>query len=126
MSQKPVYIVSPFRTAVGKAFRGAFAAKRPDDMGAELIKGMLQRTAPFDPALVEDVYFGCAMPEAEQGMNVARFISLLSGLPESVPAVTVNRFCSSGLQTIGMAADRVRAGHADCIIAGGVESMSRV
>jgi len=126
MSQKPVYIVSPFRTAVGKAFRGAFAAKRPDDMGAELIKGMLQRTAPFDPALVEDVYFGCAMPEAEQGMNVARFISLLSGLPESVPAVTVNRFCSSGLQTIGMAADRVRAGHADCIIAGGVESMSLI
>lgn len=126
MTAKAAYIVSPYRSAVGKAFRGGFRAKRPDDLCADVIKGILERTPQFDPALIEDVIVGCAMPEAEQGMNVARFIVLLSGLPESVSGVTVNRFCSSGLQTIAMAADRVMAGQADCILAGGTESMSLI
>lgn len=126
MTAKAAYIVSPYRSAVGKAFRGGFRAKRPDDLCADVIKGILERTPQFDPALIEDVIVGCAMPEAEQGMNIARFIVLLSGLPESVSGVTVNRFCSSGLQTIAMAADRVMAGQADCILAGGTESMSLI
>ncbi len=126
MTSKAAYIVSPYRSAVGKAFRGGFRAKRPDDLCADVIKGILERTPKFDPALIEDVIVGCAMPEAEQGMNVARFIVLLSGLPDSVSGVTVNRFCSSGLQTIAMAADRVMAGQAHCIMAGGTESMSLI
>ncbi len=121
-----VYIVSAFRSAVGKAYRGSLANMRPDDFGAALLRELVRRSISFDPALVEDVYIGCAMPEAEQGMNIARFIALLSGLPETVPAVTVNRFCSSGLQTLAMAADRIAAGNADCMIAGGVESMSLI
>jgi acetyl-CoA acyltransferase len=126
MAIKPAYIVSPYRSAVTKAFRGGFRAKRPDDLCAEVIKGVLERTPQFDPALIEDVILGCAMPEAEQGMNVARFTVLLAGLPETVSGVTVNRFCSSGLQTIAMAADRIMAGQADCIMAGGTESMSLI
>jgi acetyl-CoA acyltransferase len=126
MSNKPAFIVSPYRSAVTKAFRGSFKSTRPDDLCADVIKGLLARTPAFDPALIEDVFIGCAMPEAEQGMNVARFVVLLSGLPESVPGVTINRFCSSGLQTIAMAADRVAAGHAECILAGGTESMSLI
>ncbi len=120
-----VYIVAVKRSAVGKAHRGSLRSKRPDDLGADVIRKMMAAQM-FDPARIDDVIVGCAMPEAEQGMNVARFISLLAGLPESVPAVTVNRFCSSGLQTIAMAADRIAAGQADCIIAGGVESMTLV
>lgn len=123
---KSVYLVSPFRSAVGKAFRGSLRAKRPDDLCAEVIKGVLAKTPTLDPALIEDVIIGCAMPEAEQGMNVGRFAALLAGLPESVPGVTVNRFCSSGLQTIAMAADQIMAGNADCILAGGTESMSLI
>lgn len=123
---KTVYIVAPFRSAVGKAFRGGFANKRPDDLCADVIKGVLEKAGEFDHALIEDVYVGCAMPEAEQGMNVARFALLLAGLPESVPGVTVNRFCSSGIQTISMAADRIMAGNAECLLAGGTESMSMV
>ena len=126
MSTKAAYIVSPYRSAVAKAFRGGFRAKRPDDLCADVIKGVLERTPAFDPALIEDVILGCAMPEAEQGMNIARFTVLLAGLPETVPGVTVNRFCSSGLQTIAMAADRIMAGQADCILAGGTESMSLI
>jgi acetyl-CoA acyltransferase len=126
MSNKAAFIVSPYRSPVAKAFRGGFRAKRPDDLCADVIRGVLERTPAFDPALIEDVILGCAMPEAEQGMNIARFTVLLAGLPESVSGVTVNRFCSSGLQTIAMAADRVMTGQADCILAGGTESMSLI
>jgi acetyl-CoA acyltransferase len=126
MSNKAAYIVSPYRSAVGKAFRGGFRAKRPDELAADVIRGVLSHTTPFDQGLIEDVYLGCAMPEAEQGMNVARFTVLLAGLPETVSGVTINRFCSSGLQTIAMAADRVMAGQADCLLAGGTESMSLI
>ncbi len=120
------YIVSPLRSAVGKAFRGSLRTKRPDDLCADLIKAVLADAGSFDPALIEDVIVGCAMPEAEQGMNIARFALLLAGLPESVPGVTVNRFCSSGLQTIAMAAHRVQLGDADCLLAGGTETMTMV
>jgi acetyl-CoA acyltransferase len=123
---KTAYIVSPLRSAVGKAFKGGFRAKRPDEICAEVIKSVLAANPKLDPHLVEDVIIGCAMPEAEQGMNVARFCVLLAGMPETVPAVTVNRFCSSGLQTIAMAAERIMSGAADCIMAGGTESMSLI
>lgn len=122
---KTVYIVDPIRSAVGKAFRGSLRTKRPDDLAAHLMKALVERNK-IDPARIDDVIVGCAMPEAEQGMNVARFCLLLAGLPESVPGVTVNRFCSSGIQTIAMAASQVKAGDADCIIAGGTESMTAV
>lgn len=123
---KEVYVVAPYRSAVGKAFRGSLANKRPDDLCAEVIKGVLEKAGPFDHSEIDDVIVGCAMPEAEQGMNVARFALLLAGLPESVPGVTVNRFCSSGIQTMAMAADQIRAGNAECILAGGTESMTMV
>jgi acetyl-CoA acyltransferase len=123
---KDSYIVAAVRTPVGKAPRGVFRNVRPDDMLAHVIKGVLAKVPALDPALVEDVIVGCAMPEGAQGMNVARIGLLLAGLPDSVPGVTVNRFCSSGLQTISMAADRIATGQADVIIAGGAESMSMV
>ena len=126
MTTKAAYIVSPYRSAVAKAFRGGFRAKRPDDLCADIIRGVLARTPQFDVSEIEDVILGCAMPEAEQGMNMARFTVLLAGLPEVVSGVTVNRFCSSGLQTIAMAADRIMAGQADCIMAGGTETMSLI
>lgn len=121
-----VFIINAVRSAVGKAFRGSLASTRPDDLAASVVKSMMAKTPELDPQLVDDVIVGCAMPEAEQGMNVARFISLLAGLPDTVPAVTINRFCSSGLQSIAMAYDRVKAGNADCIIAGGTETMTLV
>lgn len=124
--QNPVYIVSALRSPVGKAFRGTLAAKRPDDLCADVIKAVLKEAGSFDPALIEDVIVGCAMPEAEQGMNVGRFCALLAGLPESVPGVTVNRFCSSGLQTMAQAAFQIAAGDADCLLAGGTETMTLV
>lgn len=120
------YIVAARRTPIGRAFRGAFRNHRPDNLLAEVIRAVLDEVPDLDPARVEDVIIGCAMPEAEQGMNVARIGLLLAGLPDSVPGVTVNRFCSSGLQTIAMAADRIRLGEADVMIAGGTESMSMV
>ena len=120
------YIVSPKRSAVAKAMRGGFRNKRPDDLCADVIKGVLKNSAEFDPGLIEDALIGCAMPEAEQGMNVARFAVLLAGLPDTVSGVTINRFCSSGLQTIAMAGHRVQLGDADCLLAGGTESMSMV
>jgi acetyl-CoA acyltransferase len=123
---REAFIVSPLRSPVGKAFRGGFRAKRPDDLCADVIRAVMKATPNLDPMLIEDVIIGCAMPEAEQGMNVARFCVLLAGLPESVPAVTVNRFCSSGLQTIAMAAERVLAGASECVMAGGTESMSLI
>ncbi len=120
------YIVSTVRTPVGKAPRGVFCHTRPDDMLAHVIRAALAQAPDIDAARISDVIIGCAMPEAEQGMNVARIGALLAGLPESVPGVTVNRFCSSGLQAVAMAADRIRLGEADLMLAGGTESMSMV
>lgn len=119
-------IVSSVRTAVGKAFKGTLRATRPDDMGAIVIREALARVPGLAPAEVEDVIIGCAMPEAEQGMNVARIASLRAGLPVEVPAMTVNRFCSSSLQAIALAAERIMMGHSQVIVAGGTESMSMV
>jgi acetyl-CoA acyltransferase len=119
-------IVSAVRTPAGRANKGAYKDVRPEDLGAAAIKGALARVPGLDPKDVEDVIMGCAMPEGAQGLNVARVIALLSGLPVTTPAQTVNRFCSSGLQTIANAAERVMAGFADCVVAGGVESMSAV
>jgi acetyl-CoA acyltransferase len=119
-------IVAGLRTAVGKAPRGSLRTTRPDDMAAEVIRAVLARTPQLQPQDVDDVILGCATPEGESGMNVARIASLRAGLPDSVPAVTVNRFCSSGSQTIAMAAERIMAGMAEQIIAGGTESMSMV
>ena len=120
------YIVSAVRTPVAKAFKGGFRTTRPDDLLAHVIRTALDDVPGVDPAAIEDVIVGCAMPEAEQGMNVARIGALLAGLPDNVPGVTVNRFCSSGLQTIAMAADRIRLGEADVMIAGGTETMTMV
>ena len=119
------YIVAAARTPVGKA-RGAFKTTRPDDLLAHVIRGVLAQAPELDPQRIGDVIVGCAMPEAEQGLNVARMGVLLAGLPDSVPGITINRFCSSGLNAIAMAADRIRLGEADAMIAGGTESMSLV
>jgi acetyl-CoA acyltransferase len=119
-------IVSAVRTPVGKSGRGALAATRPDDLAATAIEGALARLPQLDRDEIEDVILGCAMPEAEQGMNVARIAALRAGLPVSSSAMTVNRFCASGLQSIAMAAERIRGGGAEVIIAGGTESMSMV
>ncbi len=120
------YIVAATRTPVGKAPRGMFRNTRPDDLLAHVLKSVLEQTPGVDPAAIGDVIVGCAMPEAEQGMNVARIALLLAGLPVAVPGVTVNRFCSSGLQAVALAADRIRLGEAEVMIAAGVESMSMV
>ncbi len=120
------YIVAATRTACGKANKGSLRFTYPDTLGGEVIKDLLKRTPELDPSKVDDVIMGCAFPEASQGLNIARQIAFLGGLPDSVPGVTVNRFCSSGLQTIAMAAERIMSGGADIIIAGGVESMSMV
>jgi len=117
-------IVAAVRTAVGKAPRGTLRTTRPDDMAAAVISDLLKRLPGLPPETIDDVILGCATPEAESGANVARIASLRAGLPHEVPAVTVNRFCSSGSQTIAMAAERIMAGMAECIIAGGTESMS--
>ena len=118
-------IVSAVRTPVGRALKGTLRNIRPEDLGALVVKEAVKR-AGVAPEAVEDVIMGCAMPEGEQGYNVARYISILAGLPNHVPSLTVNRFCSSGLQTIALAADRVIAGGADIVVAGGVESMTAV
>src|SRR5437868_12669550 len=119
-------IVNSLRTAVGKAPRGALKDTRPDDMAASVIRALIEATPGLDATMIEDVILGCAMPEAEQGMNVARQASWLAGVPKEASAVTINRFCSSGLQAIAFAAERIRAGWGDCIIAGGTETMSLV
>jgi acetyl-CoA acyltransferase len=119
-------IVSAVRTAVGKAGKGTLKGTRPDDMGAVAIKGALERVPAVKAEMVEDVILGCAMPEAEQGMNVARIASLIAGLPNSAAAVTVNRFCASGLQAVAMAAQSIATGQAEVAIAGGTESMSLI
>jgi acetyl-CoA acyltransferase len=119
-------IVSAVRTAVGKATKGTLRATRPDDLGAAALRGALARVPELDVHEVEDVILGCAMPEAEQGMNVARVAWLRAGLPVETSAMTINRFCSSGLQAIAIAADRIAAGGADVIVAGGTESMTMI
>jgi acetyl-CoA acyltransferase len=120
------YIIASVRTAVGKAYKGSLKDTRPDDLGAAAIRAALDRVPNLDPARIDDVILGCAMPEAEQGMNVARICALKAGVPDSVPAMTINRFCSSGLQSVAMAAERVLAGFADVVVAGGTESMTMV
>ena len=126
MSNREVVIVSYARTAFTRAHKGEFRNTRPDTLAAEAIKGALERAPGVKPEDIEDVILGCAMPEGEQGMNVARIAAVMAGLPDSVPAVTVNRFCSSGLQTISQAAERIMVGAIDIAIAGGTESMSMV
>ena len=120
------YIVAATRTAVGKSGRGTLRNTRPDDMAAACITELLKRTPQLDPKEIEDVIIGCAFPEGEQGMNFARLATLRAGLPHEVPATTINRFCSSGLQSIAFASERIMCGNADVIIAGGAESMSLV
>src|SRR3984893_4424612 len=119
-------IVSSVRTPVGRAFKGSLRTSRPDDYAALAIKEALARVPGLDPREIDDVILGCAMPEGEQGMNVARIAALRAGLPLETSAMTINRFCSSGLQAIALAAERVRAGAAQAIVAGGTESMSMV
>ena len=123
---KEAVIVSAVRTAVGKAPRGTLRDMRPDDMGAAVIKEAIARVPDLAASEIEDVIMGCAMPEAEQGMNVARAAAIRGGLPVETSAMTVNRFCSSGLQTIAMASDRIRTNGAEVIVAGGLESMSMI
>jgi acetyl-CoA acyltransferase len=120
------WIVAASRTPIGKAPRGAFRNVRPDDLLVRAIQASLAQVPGLDPAVLEDAIVGCAMPEAEQGLNVARIGALLAGLPHTVGGVTVNRFCASGLTALAMAADRIRVGEADAMIAGGCESMSMV
>jgi len=119
-------IVAAVRTAVGKAPNGALRGTRPDELAAAVIGEALKRVGALDPNEIDDVILGCAMPEAEQGLNVARIASLRAGIPVQASAVTVNRFCSSGLQAIAYAAERVMCGFASAVIAGGTESMSLV
>src|SRR3977135_1569383 len=119
-------IVSSVRTPIGRAFKGTLRATRPDELAAVAIKGALARVPQLDLKEIEDVILGCAMPEAEQGMNVARIASLRAGLPVEASALTINRFCSSGLQAIAMAVDSVAAGRAEVAIGGGAESMGMI
>src|SRR5437879_7918213 len=123
---KEAVIVSAVRTAVGKAPKGTLRDTRPDEMGAAVIKEAMARVPGLQPSEIEDVIMGCAMPEAEQGMNVARAAAIRAGLPVETSAMTINRFCSSGLQTIAMASDRIRTNGAEVIVAGGLESMSMI
>src|SRR3989442_7238601 len=123
---KDAVIVSAVRTAVGKAPKGTLRDTRPDDLGAAVIKEAIARVPGLKATEIEDVIMGCAMPEAEQGMNVARAAAIRAGLPVETSAMTINRFCSSGLQTIAMASDRIRTNGAEVIVAGGLESMSMI
>jgi len=123
---KDAVIVSSVRTAIGKAGKGTLRSTRPDDLAAIAIRAAIERVPGLDPKEIDDVILGCAMPEAEQGMNVARIAALRAGLPVETSAMTINRFCSSGLQAIAQAAERIMLGHAEVILAGGTESMSLV
>src|SRR5437667_12046136 len=120
------YIVAATRTPVGKAPRGAFKHTRPDSLLAHVLQSVLAQVREIEPQRIEDAIVGCAMPEYEQGMNVARIGVLLAGLPNTVAGMTVNRFCSSGLNAVSIAADRIRTGEADIMIAAGTESMSMI
>jgi acetyl-CoA acyltransferase len=121
---KTAYIVKAYRTAVGKAPKGVYRFKRPDELAAETIQYMMEQLPDFDKTRIDDVMVGNAMPEAEQGLNVGRLISLMGLKVTDVPGVTVNRYCASGLETIAMATAKIQSGMAQCIIAGGAESMS--
>ncbi len=121
-----IVIAEAVRSAVGRGHKGALSSKRPDELAADVIRGLLQRVPQLPPAQVDDVVLGCAMPEGEQGLNVARLVTLLADLPKEVPAQTINRFCSSGLQAIAIAAGSIATGSCDVVIAGGVESMTYV
>ena len=123
---KTTYIVNAYRTAVGKAPRGLFRFKRPDELAAETIEHMISTLPDFDVTTIDDVLIGNAMPEAEQGLNMARLISLMGLKTNDVPGVTVNRYCASGIETIALGAAKIQSGMADCVIAGGVESMSYI
>ena len=123
---REVFVTAAKRTAVGKALKGSLRFTRPDDLGAAVVKNILEIHPKLDPERVGDIIMGCAMPEGEQGMNVGRNIALMAGLPASVPGLTVNRFCSSGLETINYAALQIASGQNDIVIAGGVESMSMI
>src|SRR5438067_9125032 len=123
---REVIIASSVRTPVGRAYKGTLRATRPDELAAIAIKGALDRVPQLDKKEIEDVILGCAMPEAEQGMNVARIASLRAGLPVEISAMTINRFCSSGLQAIAIAADRIASGACEVMVAGGVESMTMI
>src|SRR5947207_15609796 len=123
---REVIIASSVRTPIGRAFKGTLRATRPDELAAIAIKGALERVPQVDPKEIEDVILGCATPEAEQGMNVARIASLRAGLPVEVSALTINRFCSSGLQAISLAVDSVASERAEVAIGGGTESMSMI
>ena len=123
---REVVVTLAVRTPVGKAPRGSLRQTRPDDLGATVVRAILERAPKLQPDRVDDVIFGCAMPEGSQGMNVGRNIVLLSGLPDSVPGMTVNRFCSSGLETINLGAAEIMTGQSEIVIAGGVESMTMV
>ena len=121
-----VYVASAVRTPVGKAFKGSFAQTRPDDLAAVAMNEAIRRVDGLKSEDIEDIILGCAMPEAEQGMNVGRIAQLRAGIPDTVPALTINRFCASGLQAIAFGAERIRNGEADVILAGGTESMSMI
>ncbi|MBO6537541.1 MAG: acetyl-CoA C-acyltransferase [Balneolaceae bacterium] len=123
---REAYIIDAVRTPCGKANKGSLRFTYPDTLGATVVKDLLARNNTVDPEAIDDVIMGCAFPEASQGLNIARQIALLGGLPDSVPGMTINRFCSSGLQTIALAAERIMVGGTDAIVAGGVESMSLV
>lgn len=126
LKNENVYIVSSFRSAVTKANRGAFKNFRPDNLLANIIQGTVAKTPNLDPNTVDEAIFGCAMPEGTQGMNIARIATLLAGLPQQTPAMTVNRFCCSGIESMALIAARIQAGEIECGIAGGIESMSQV
>ena len=119
-------IVSAARTAVGRSKKGTLASSRPEDLGAAVVKEALHRAGDLDPELIDDLIMGCAMPEGAQGLNMGRHIAIRAGLPDSVTAQTVNRFCSSGLQTIALGAQQILAGMGEVVVAGGTESMSSV
>jgi acetyl-CoA acyltransferase len=123
---KEVYVIAARRTAVGKAYKGTLRHTRPDDLGAAVVRDLVAAHPGLDPVRLGDVIIGCAMPEGEQGMNVGRNIVLLAGLPDSVPGMTVNRFCSSGLETIALGAMEIMTGRCEAVIAGGVETMTMV
>ncbi len=121
-----VYVVAASRTPIGKAPKGALRNMRPDDLLVHAIRSAMAQVPNLDPAAVEDAIIGCAIPEAEQGLNVARIAVLLAGLPNTTGGVTINRFCASGLTAVQMAADRIRVGEAEVMLAGGTESMSMI